>query len=357
MGSTITRKTSDHAVLTGASGLLDVSGAPAPLAVRLLDWQPEAPPISHGRAPSISAPLPRGLAELEALEGAGAAVVRVTGPDRESWIQGVQTADVRRVPVGGAAPTLFLNTRGRALCDGTLWRLGDELRIRVPRSEQEALLAHLEHHLIMEDAELSTAPGLRALRLSPGGAQELLGRLSPAQRERFAGLRGAATPLGFELLLDAPLAGELLAALPERPDPQALELHRLALGVPRWSVDFDADSTPLEAGLDAQIAFDKGCYVGQEVIAMATYRGRVPWNLVRLEVAGPAPAAGTPLDVARGGKGKVTSSAAAGDRALLLGLVHREKIEPGSELALPDGRTATVLGLPFGSLPGAGKRS
>ena len=73
----------------------------------------------------------------------------------------------------------------------------------------------------------------------------------------------------------------------------------------------DTDSTPLEAGLDGQLAFDKGCYVGQEVIAMATFRGRVPWNLVRLEVEGPAPARGAPLDSARGAKGRVTSAASA----------------------------------------------
>jgi folate-binding protein YgfZ len=135
-----------------------------------------------------------------------------------------------------------------------------------------------------------------------------------------------------------------------------LELQRVALGVPAWAVDFDENSTPLEAGLDAQIAFGKGCYVGQEVIAMATYRGRVPWNLVRLEVEGMAPPVGSALDTARGGKGKVTSAAPLGERALLLGLVHREKIEPDSTVLLADGRTATVLGLPFGSRPGAGTR-
>ena len=85
---------------------------------------------------------------------------------------------------------------------------------------------------------------------------------------------------------------------------------------------------------------------------MATYRGRVAWNLVRLEVAGEAPPRGAKLGP--GGKGRVTSATQAGGVAILLGYVHKELIVPGSSVPLEDGRTATVLGLPCGSLPGAG---
>jgi folate-binding Fe-S cluster repair protein YgfZ len=102
------------------------------------------------------------------------------------------------------------------------------------------------------------------------------------------------------------------------------------------------------------ISFGKGCYVGQEVVAMATFRGRVAWNLVRLEVEGAAPPPGTKLDASRGTKGRVTSSTQNGPRAILLGYVHKESIVPGSEVPLEGGRIARVLGLPFGSRPGGG---
>ncbi len=359
MGSTITRRSSEQATPQSAAEgqpLLDPSGQPAPDAPALLSWTPERAAVSHGREPP-GWPLaadgrslePRGL-----VDRGSAALLEVTGPEREAWMQGVQTADVRAIPVAGAVRTLFLNARGRAVSEGLLWRLSDKLLVEAPRARLETLQQHLDALLIMEDAALAQTAGMRALRLCPSGAAELLAGLSPAQRETFAPIRGAATPLGLELLLPDALAAELLAAIPLRPDPGALELQRVALGVPAWAIDFDESSTPLEAGLDAQIAFGKGCYVGQEVIAMATYRGRVPWNLVRLEVEGAPPAVGAALDTARGGKGKVTSAAPLGARALLLGLVHREKIEPGSTVLLADGRAATVLGLPFGSRPGAG---
>ena len=138
----------------------------------------------------------------------------------------------------------------------------------------------------------------------------------------------------------------------ERPRPDLIEAWRIAIGVPRWGAELDENTTPIEAGLDPLLSFSKGCYVGQEVVAMATYRGRVAWNLVRLQIQGQAPAAGAKLG--GGGKGTVTSATQIGGTAVLLGYVHKELIVPGSAVPLQDGRSATVLGLPYGSLPGAG---
>ncbi len=397
MASTITRRSADHTLAAGEA-LLDAQGNPAPQAPRLLEWQPAAPGFSHGRAPSgfpedALARAPRGLEDL-----GPASVLRVLGPEREPWIQGVQTLGVQAIAANGGARTLFLNARGRVLSDGTLWRreqpAGNELLLHLSPLKLESIRAHLDALLIMEDAELSVAPGYRALRLHPGGLPEVLAELrargtarleasasiappdprSPdevpqppssqttptSHQEPLAldldSIQGAETPLGLELLLPDAEARALLEMIPERPEPVAAEAWRVALGVPKFGVDLDDNSTPLEAGLDSQIAFGKGCYVGQEVIAMATFRGRVPWNLVRLEVDGEPPAPGTPLDTERGGRGKVTSSARLGEGSVLLGLVHRERIEPGSRVLLADGRAATVLGLPYGSRPNAGQK-
>jgi folate-binding protein YgfZ len=131
-----------------------------------------------------------------------------------------------------------------------------------------------------------------------------------------------------------------------------MEAWRIAIGVPRWGAELDENTTPIEAGLDPLLSFSKGCYVGQEVVAMATYRGRVAWNLVRLQSEGQAPPPGARLG--GGGKGTVTSATQVGANAIFLGYVHKDLIVPGSAVAIEDGRTAMVLGLPFGSLPGAG---
>ncbi|HEY2030200.1 MAG TPA: hypothetical protein VGH20_13430 [Myxococcales bacterium] len=309
-----------------------VSTAPAPR-LREAVQRPYVP--GHGAAPAELPPTPVGLEDL-----GPAAALRVTGPERELWLQGMQTNDLTAAPLGGAVEGAFLGGKGRLVADALLFRRPDEVLIATTAERLPKLHAHLDKLLIMEDAELSVAEGLRRLRYFPGGTPPA------ADEEGFAG------PLGFELLVSEARAKELLAAVAERP--QGVEAFRIGLGIPVFGKDLDEETTPIEAGLDRMISFGKGCYVGQEVVAMATFRGRVAWNLVRLEVEGDAPAPGTRLDAQRGAKGRVTSSTRIGSRSVLLGYVHKEAIVPGSEVPLEDGRVARVLGLPFGSKPGAG---
>jgi folate-binding protein YgfZ len=278
-----------------------------------------------------------------------AAALRVRGPDREVWLQGMQTADLRAAPEGGGVYTAFLGGKGRLVTDGFVFRYPEELIIAVPPDRLHTLLQHLDKLLIMEDAELSVAEGLHRLRYYPGDAAPVV----PGAEH----ITGVWTAQALELLLPEAEAAQLLSALPLRPDADAVEQHRVALGVPLFGRDLDEETVPLEGGLDRAISFDKGCYVGQEVVAMATFRGRVLWNLVRLLVDGAPPKLGSLIDPKRAGKrGRVTSAVAlpGGARSALLGYVHKELIAPGSTVELEDGRTATVLGLPYESRPGAG---
>ena len=317
---------------------VDTAGRPVPEAPHLRDAVrlPYVP--SHGEAPSERPPAPVGLEDL-----GPAAAIRVVGPDREKWLQGMQSNDISAVPFGGAAAGAFLGGKGRLIAIGLLWRRRDELIVTTEPGRLDALRSHLDKLLIMEDCERQEAPGLRRLRYWPGDTP-------PRQVPEH--IAGSAQPLGFELLLPELEAQSLLELLRDRPRPDLAEAFRVAAGVPKWGAELDEETTPIEAGLDPLLSFSKGCYVGQEVVAMATYRGRVAWNLVRLEVPGTAPAPGAKLG--EGGKGRVTSSTQVGSVALLLGYVHKELIVPGSTVPLEDGRIAKVLGLPFGSLPGAG---
>src|SRR5207249_10531680 len=65
---------------------------------------------------------------------------------------------------------------------------------------------------------------------------------------------------------------------------QALEILRLEAGYPKYAIDVDENTIILEAGFKDAINFNKGCYLGQEVVARATHIGRVNKQLVRLEV-------------------------------------------------------------------------
>jgi folate-binding protein YgfZ len=296
---------------------------------------------SHGAAPDRLPAPPFGLLDL-----GQSAALRVIGPEREKWMQGMQTADVGAIPYGSGATASFLEGKGRLVAEGVVFRLPEEILVATIPERFDALEAHLDRLLIMEDCELSRVDGLRRMLFCP--------REEPLQK--FPDVTGAPGPLGLDLLVPESRARELVGALPAA-DPTTVEAYRVAIGLPAWGTELDTESTPVEAGLDREISFDKGCYVGQEVIAMATYRGRVSWNLVRLQVTGEAPPVGARLDPkrpAQGKRGRVTSTLQMDGFAVLLGYVHRELMAPGSKVELEDGRIATVLGLPFGSRPGAG---
>jgi folate-binding protein YgfZ len=295
---------------------------------------------SHGNAPSKMPEPPYGLLDL-----GPAAALRVIGPDGEKWVQGMQSNDVAAAPYGGAVAASFLNGKGRLVAEGLVWREREELILTTLQERLDALHAHLDKLLIMEDCELSRAEGLRRLLFCPG----------PEPIGRYDDVTGSIQPLGLELLVPEARARELVAALP-RADAAAVERWRIAVGVPAWGSELDEESTPVEAGIDREVSFDKGCYVGQEVIAMATFRGRVAWNLVRLQVQGTAPHVGERLDerATQGKRGRVTSALQLEGITVLLGYVHKERMAPGSTAKLDDGREATVLGLPYGSRPGAG---
>lgn len=347
MSPQVTFKSTEGHVPRASDGpLVDSTGrrvAPAP---RLSDVAQTPFVPSHGRAPRRLPSPPAGLADL-----GPAAALRVVGPDREKWLQGMQSNDLSAAPWGGAVAGAFLNGKGRLVAEGLLWRYPEQVLITTAAERLEPLRAHLDRLLIMEDCELATAQDLWRLRFHPGASAPRLA-LDDAAGGQSLDLAGSLQPLGFEMLLSEPDAQEVLRALPERPRLDSVEAWRVAIGVPEWGTELDAETTALEAGLDRELSFSKGCYVGQEVVAMATFRGRVSWNLVRLEVDGPAPRPGARLG--EGAKGRVTSAVQVGDLAVLLGYVHKELIVPGSKVALEDGRQATVLGLPYGSQPGAG---
>lgn len=341
MSPQITFKSTPSRAPAPGEALTDSAGRPVPPPPSLAQVVRAEDPPSHGKPPDRLPPPPYGLSDLGA-----AAALRVIGPEREAWMQGMQSAELSAVPMGGAVAALFLGGKGRLVAEGLVWRFPDDVIVTTLPERLDALQEHLEKLLIMEDCEISRAAGLQRLRFAPG----------PDPLGRFEEVTGSLQPLGLELMVPAESAPELIGALPAA-DPSAVEAWRIALGVPAWGSELDEESTPVDAGLDRQISFSKGCYVGQEVVAMATYRGRVAWNLVRLQVPGPVPAPGARLDPSRpaqGKRGRVTSAVQVGELSLLLGYVHKELIVPGSAAPLEDGRIATVLGLPYGSLPGAG---
>ncbi len=290
----------------------------------------------------------------------------VTGPDRAGWLQGMVTADVKKLAPGQGAYACVVSPKGKLVATARVLARPDALWLDVEEAPVEAALEHLRRHLVMEDCEIAERSGETAmLGLHGPRARELLPGLAElaehAQAEVTAGgvralaigSRELGLP-GVDLWLaaaDAAAAWQALRAAGATPlGFDAAEILRIEAGRPRFGAELDEGTLPLEAGLERTIAYDKGCYVGQEVIARMTYRGHANRKLTGLWIDGEAPAAGGEA-LSRDGKpaGEVRTSVVSArfGRPVALAYVRRESLEPGTKLELASGRAATVAALPF----------
>jgi folate-binding protein YgfZ len=116
----------------------------------------------------------------------------------------------------------------------------------------------------------------------------------------------------------------------------ALEMIRVEQGVPRWGREMGEDFNPLEAGLNSSISYDKGCYIGQEVVLRLNTYKKVQKHLMGIVVEEGSPTVGTRLVVDGKDAGSVTSVVDSPrlERALALGYVRTKYAETGHEIGV-----------------------
>ncbi len=123
-------------------------------------------------------------------------------------------------------------------------------------------------------------------------------------------------------------------------DEADLEALRIEAGIARFGADMDGERLPMEAGLTRDaIHFDKGCYIGQEVVLRASMRGHLQKGLVQLELpAGAGP--GARLRAGGQDVGWVTSAADTSRGRLGLGYLRRAHWREGERLETDAGEAA-----------------
>jgi folate-binding protein YgfZ len=301
-------------------------------------------------------------------------VLRVTGADRASWLQGLLTNDIDAVRPGEAAYAAYLTPQGRMISDMRVVAVSDAALLDVPEPLAATLRDRMDNLIFAEDVQALDVSSLTKVievhgpasgdvvrNLDPSGSDGQRGstaRLAAFVRDDQFGMPGWAIYVPRD---DAPMLTERLATLgaPEVPL-DTLEVVRIEAGIPRFLVDMTEDTIPLEAGIeDRAISMTKGCYVGQEIIVRVLHRGggRVARRLVGLSF-GSDHAGMSGDDILSGDRtvGHVTSVAwsPALGHAIALGYVHRDFVEPGTPLDVASGDLrlrVTVAALPFVSRP------
>jgi folate-binding protein YgfZ len=223
--------------------------------------------------------------------------IEVRGPEAPEFLHNLCTNDVKNLPLGGGCEAFFCNERARALFHCRIYhmRLGgrDALWIDMTPGYAEALLKHLDRHLIAEQVELAdrTMEFAQCHLAGPTASTVLAAAIGEPMPELQLHQHMERTiadtavhirrhdPLGvpgFDIVCltnHAPQIRSQLISFGAIPaDGTAWEWLRIEAGTPEYGKDIDDKRFVVEIGRDDAISFTKGCYLGQEPIVMARDR-------------------------------------------------------------------------------------
>jgi len=288
----------------------------------------------------------------------------LTGADRQKFLNGQVTNNVKDLKVGEGCYAALVNAKGRMQSDLNLYVLEDEILLDVEPGYGAAVTQRLEKYIIADDVQVvDAAPHYGLLSVQGPKAIEVVRQLdlgveAPTKLMSFVSRKDSRSGEiylmklarngtgGFDLFVPAAALGAVAEKLVNAAKAnggracgwQALETARIEAGVPRFGVDMDEGNLPPETGIeDRAISYTKGCYIGQEVIARIRTYGQVAKTLRGLRLADSIkvlPQKGDKLY--RGDKevGYVTSALASPTLKcnIALGYVRREHNQIGAEL-------------------------
>lgn len=259
-------------------------------------------------------------------------VVKITGDTARDFLNGLITTDTARLQPGLGRFGALLTPQGKITIDFLITEApsghGGGFLIDCPRPLAQALADKLGFYRLRAKIGIENLSDSLGVLAAWGGEAALKPDLT------FTDPRNP--KLGLRIFVPTDLAQQAADAIgAELVDASAYEAHRIAVGVPRGGLDFMyGDAFPHETNMDrlSGIDFDKGCYVGQEVVSRMQHRGTARTRTVRVLLDGPAPEVGS--TIAAGDKTVGTMGSAADGRALALMRVDRagEALEAGIAL-------------------------
>jgi folate-binding protein YgfZ len=236
-------------------------------------------------------------------------VVKVAGSDARKFLNGLVTADLGKVTPANPCYAALLTPQGKIIVDFIVVDAdpvtGNDFYLECPRALVPALAERLGFYklrakVVVED--VSDMVGVMAIW--DGAAPAHFGMCYPDPRLPELGLRAIVSPDPADAA--AALGTGLL-------DVGRYEACRIALGVPSGGVDFIyGDAFPHEADMDQLhgVDFQKGCFVGQEVVSRMEHRGSARTRVVPVAFSGAAPATGIAVTAAGKPVGQMGSAVA-----------------------------------------------
>lgn len=311
------------------------------------------------------------------LDVSNAAILEARGNDRVRFLHGMLSNDIKSLQAGQGCYAAMLTPQGRLIADLKAYCTEDSVILVAGPSLQQKLLPALKKYIIADRVELmDRSEEWGIISLQGPRVPDLLAQISavnyPANPDdHISGLisgisaricRNSRTVAGgCDLIVPKDRLAGLWEAvlrpggnLTARPAGwEAFNTNRVEAGIPLYGMDMDESHLPMEAGLQSALSFTKGCYMGQEIVARATYRGQVNWGLTGLLLPDSVPLLnGTKIVKEEKEIGHITSSvySPALKRAIAMGYLRREVSEPGTRLQVDWERQqiiCEVTSLPF----------
>ena len=234
-------------------------------------------------------------------------VLRITGPDRLSWLHSLTTQRLEGLAPGASAQALVLSPTGHVEHHLTLADDGAAVWVHVEPGTAGALAEFLESMRFMLRVEVADVSRDYAVLtvLGPAGGDLATGLDGVTARVNPGSFGTIDLIVGRDLLPE--VAGELARRGAAPAGMWAFEALRIAARVPRLGLDTDHRTIPHEVGwIDSAVHLTKGCYRGQETVARVHNLGHPPRRLVLLHLDGSAerlPAHGDPVETAGDGQG------------------------------------------------------
>ena len=287
-------------------------------------------------------------------------LLEITGADRASWLQNLITNHVKSLQPGDGNYAFAANVKGRILFDLIVLVRPQSLWLDIDRRWIDAARAHLEKYIIMEDVRVidRSSEFARVALLGPR-TPDRLGRLpfaqltnAPLWQHGDASIDNIAMTF-FRSDFCGPFAIDFLVPLDRRDDAwrslqsptaatpigyRTTDVLRIESAIAWPITEINDDVLPAETGLlDHAVSFNKGCYLGQEIIERMRSRGALARQLVLLRLHGhDVPPHGAHINAGDVDLGPITSSCASPrfGNPVALGFVRSASARPGAQLVI-----------------------
>lgn len=250
--------------------------------------------------------------------------IRATGEDRKRLLHAMTTNHVQDLEVGHGLYAFFLNAQGRVLADAIILCGEDHLLISTEPETRQRVFEQIDKFIIADDVTLedATESTCEFALEGPAAAERLASLGAPQPESEYAfvawdGLtvvRASSTgETGLRLIAPIEAKAELharLAGIAPEASPEDVLAVRLEHGLPRYGDDITERYIAHETGQMRALHFNKGCYLGQEIVERVRSRGLVNRQLTALSISGTSiPARGEKIRDGEREVGEVTSAA------------------------------------------------